>query len=394
MAHPNGRFGGAENGMPREVRLEIAARLQAGQLVREVAAGVGVTKRTIQRFIVKSGGMPPRWTDRSPRHLSLPEREEISLGLVEGVSFRVIAARLGRHPSTVSREVNANGGSARYRACRADQRACRLARRPKSTVFEHRPELAEYVTEKLGTRWSPQQISASLIEEFPHDQEMRVSHETIYQTLFVQTRGGLRKDLAKQLRSGRTQRRPQRRAAKSDGRGCIPNMINISERPAEIEDRAIPGHWEGDLIVGAYNRTAIVTLVERFTRFVLLCALPNGHTTLEVTEAIRKQIQTLPTQLTRSITWDQGSEMASHQTFTIATGIPIYFCDPHSPWQRGTNENTNGLLRQYFPKSTNLSIHTQADLDNVAAELNQRPRQTLKWMTPSRKLAELVATTA
>ena len=337
--------------------------------------------------------MPPRWKDRSPSRLSLAEREEISRGVTAGDSLRQIAAGLRRSPSTISRELAANGGRHRYRAWRADEQACERARRPKPTVFQRNPQLAAWVEERLALRWSPQQIAATLVVGFPDDEEMRVSHETIYQTLFVQARGGLRKDLAACLRSGRTTRRPHHRAAHA-AIGHFPEMVMISERPAEVEDRAVPGHWEGDLIMGPYNRSAIATLVERSTRYVLLCALANGHTTLEVTAALQAQIQTLPTQLTRSITWDQGTEMAGHHQFTITTGIPVYFCDPHSPWQRGSNENTNGLLRQYFPKGTDLSVHTQADLDHVAAELNGRPRQTLGWMTPSQKLAELVALTA
>jgi len=380
--------------MPHEVRVEIGDRLKRGEHKRVVAAAVGVAVKTIERFIAQAGGMPSRWKDRSPRHLSLDEREEISRGLKAQESFRKIAAQLGRHPSTVSREVNANGGRDAYRAWRADSRACERARRPKQSVFEQRPALARFVENGLELCWSPQQISSSLVVEFPDDEEMRVSHETIYQTLFVQARGGLRKDLTKYLRSGRTRRRSHHRAAHLDGVGKHQNMVMISDRPAEVADRAVPGHWEGDLILGAHNRSAIATLVERSTRFVMLCALPNGHTTAEVTTAIQNQIQTLPAQLARSITWDQGSEMSGHEAFTIATGIPVYFCDPHSPWQRGSNENTNGLLRQWFPKGTDLSVHTQHDLDHYAQLLNGRPRQTLEWMKPSHKLAQLVATTA
>jgi len=381
--------------MPRWLRVEIVGRRVRGERLEQIASSLGVAVRTVSRVIADAGGMPPPrpWAHRSPYRLSRQEREEIGRGLVAGESLRVIAARLGRAPSTISREVAANGGRHAYRAWRSDEAAWQRARRPKPTVFERNPRLASWVEEHLALRWSPRQIAASLVVDFADDEEMRVSHETIYQTLFVQARGGLRKDLTACLRSGRTTRRPQHRAARTPG-ARIPEMVMISQRPAEIEDRAVPGHWEGDLIMGAAGRSAIATLVERSTRFVLLCALPGRHTTLEVTAALQAQIQTLPAQLARSITWDQGTEMAGHRQFTIATGIPVYFCDPHSPWQRGSNENTNGLLRQYFPKGTDLSIHTQTDLDHVAAELNGRPRQTLGWMPPSRKLAELVALTA
>jgi IS30 family transposase len=243
----------------------------------------------------------------------------------------------------------------------------------------------------LTRKCSPQQIARRLRVEYPHDPEMWVSHETIYQSLFVQGRGSLRKELHRCLRSGRATRRP--RGRRDQGRGRIPNMVMISERPAEIEDRAVPGHWEGDLVMGAGNRSAIGTLVERQTRYVLLCRLPNGHHADAVRDAITKRIRTLPTQLRRSLTWDQGKEMSQHIAFTVATGIQVYFCDPHSPWQRGTNENTNGLLRQYFPKGTDLTSHSQQHLNAVARELNGRPRQTLNWLTPSERLTELIATT-
>ena len=244
----------------------------------------------------------------------------------------------------------------------------------------------------LERKYSPQQIAQRLRIEYPNDPEMWVSHETIYQSLFVQGRGTVRKELHRCLRSGRAVRRPQGRG-RVQGRGRIPNMVMISARPAEIEDRAVPGHWEGDLLIGKQNRSAIGTLVERSTRYVLLCRLPNGYSAEAVRDAITKRIKTLPTQLHQSLTWDQGTEMADHVRFTINTGIQVYFCDPHSPWQRGSNENTNGLLRQYFPKGTDLSIHSQARLNSVARELNGRPRQTLNWMTPSEKLAELIAPT-
>lgn len=379
--------------MPREVKLEVVRRVGRGERWCDVAALFGVSVRSIARVMVESGGMPARWKDRSPRRLSVGEREEISRGLIAGDSLRVIAARLGRHPSTVSREVGVNGGRDGYRAWRADRCAWERARRPKLNVFERRRALARFVENGLAQRWSPQQIAATLVVEFPDDEEMRVSHETIYRALFVQGRGGLRKELAVCLRSGRTRRRPQRRGS-CHGGGPIADMVMISERPADVEDRAVPGHWEGDLIIGRNGKSQIGTLVERTTRFTMLVALPNDRTAETVAAALQRQIATLPAQLCRSITWDQGPEMAAHTAFTIATGIPIYFCDPHTPWMRGTNENTNGLLRQYFPKGTDLSVHTQADLDRVAAELNGRPRQTLGWMKPSQALSQLVATNA
>jgi IS30 family transposase len=273
----------------------------------------------------------------------------------------------------------------------ADGAAYRRALRPKTCKLARSPRLRARVEELLTERWSPQQIAARLRLEFPDDPSMHVSHETIYQSLFVQARGALRKDLARCLRSGRTRRRPQGR---SHARGRIADMVMISERPAEVEDRAVPGHWEGDLLVGAHGRSAIVTLVERHTRYVLLARIGTDQTSPAVCEAIAAKILTLPAHLTRSLTWDQGKEMAGHAQFTIDTKLPVYFCDPHSPWQRGSNENTNGLLRQYFPKGTDLSIHSQDELDRVAVQLNGRPRQTLNWHTPAEKLDELIAMTA
>jgi IS30 family transposase len=343
------------------------------------------------RVVNEHGGMPLLWSNNSPSRLSAADREAISRGLAQRCSLRQIAATINRAPSTVSREVNRNGGRERYLAIRAHRRAFERARRPRPTVFERVPALRLFVENGLQCRWSPQQISARLAVEFPDQAEMRVSHETIYQTLFVQGRGGLRKELARQLRSGRTKRRPHGRGAGGGGR--ISDMVMISQRPAEIDDRAVPGHWEGDLIIGADHATAIATLVERSTRFVMLAALPNGRSAIEVRDALAALVQRLPAQLARSLTWDQGSEMAEHTTFRITTGIDVYFCDPHSPWQRGTNENTNGLLRQYFPKSTPLPAD-QALLDTVATELNARPRQTLNWLTPSEAFNQLVATTA
>ncbi len=317
--------------------------------------------------------------------LSLTEREEISRGLAGGESRRSIARRLGRSPSTISREVNVNGGVRRYRACRADADALRRARRPKPAKLAMCSRLRAVVEERLELRWSPQQISGWLVEEFPDDPEMRVSHETIYLSLFVQSRGALRKELTRYLRSGHSTRRPRGHTV-MNGQGQLRGTLNIRERPAEADDRAVPGHWEGDLLMGKHMH-AMATLVERKTRFVMLIALPNGHAADVVADALAAKIVELPEQLRRSITWDQGKEMAAHAKFSVQTGVPVYFCDPRSPWQRGSNENTNGLLRQYFPKRTEISHFTQADLDDVAAELNDRPRQTLGWRSPSQALA-------
>jgi IS30 family transposase len=289
----------------------------------------------------------------------------------------------------VCREVARNGGSARYRACAADRRAQRLARRPKATKLSQCLRLQAIVEAKLALKWSPQQISRWLPGAYPIDLEMRVSHETIYMALYVQGRGALRQELHRALRSGRALRRPKK--SLPNGQGKIPHMVLISERPAEVEDRAVPGHWEGDLIMGA-RKTCIGTLVERSTRYVMLLKL-GKNTADEVRSAMSTKILALPSELRRSVTWDRGTEMSQHLRFTIDTGVQVYFCDPNSPWQRGTNENTNGLLRQYFPKGTDLSVHSQAQLDAVAGELNERPRQTLAWMTPSHKLAEVIATT-
>jgi IS30 family transposase len=323
---------------------------------------------------------------RSGRNLSLDEREEISRGLVAGDSVRVIAQRLRRAPSSVSREVERNGGRSRYRAGAADRRADRRACRPKAAKLARNHNLRRKVEAKLERRWSPVQISKWLARTYPDDPELQVSHETIYLSLFVQGRGALRKELTQSLRSGRVRRRPKRRV-----RGAFPNMVMISERPAEAKDRAVPGHWEGDLIMGSDN-SAIGTLVERSTRYAMLMKLEH-HTAEAVRSAMAKAIRSLPTELKRSITWDQGAEMAEHARFRVETGVQIYFCDPASPWQRGTNENTNGLLRQYFPKGTDLSVHSQAELNAVARELNGRPRQTLDWMSPSERFAEVVAST-
>lgn len=392
MVRPRSRFGGRGRGMTREVKAEIARRLARGDRHRDVAAAVGVSTQTITRFL-KAEGMPgPRRKDRSPRQLSLAEREEIRCSLVQGQSLRQIAAHLDRHPGTISREVNDNGGRAGYRAWKADQRAAELARRSKPTVFETNARLAAYVEEKLALKWSPQEIAGRLKVDFPDDVEMRVSHETIYQTLFVQGRGGLGKELTRNLRSGRTKRKPHGRTV--NGVGKIPDMTMIQDRPAEADDRAVPGHWEGDLVIGTPATAAIATVVERTSGMAMLAGLPDGHTATQTRQALTAKVQQLPARLRASLTWDQGCEMSQHAQFTIDTGIQVYFCDPHSPWLRPSNENFNGLLRQYFPKGTDLSTVTQAQLDAVADELNRRPRRRHGYLTPSEIYNQLVASTA
>ena len=366
---------------------EEIARLSAlGLPSRLIGAQIGRHHRTVWGFISRSRrpAMPER--TRSPLRLSLHEREEISRGLAGGESLRAVARRLGRAPSTISREVAANGGRRRYRACTADKAAVRRACRPKPSKLAACARLRAVVEAKLELRWSPQQISGWLVEEFPDEPEMRVSHETIYLSLFVQSRGALRKELTGYLRSRHTTRRPRGHSV-MNGQGQLRGTLNIRERPAEANDRAVPGHWEGDLLFGKRMR-AMATLVERRTRFVMLIALPNGHAADVVADALAAKITELPEQLRRSLTWDQGKEMADHARFTVTTGVQVYFCDPRSPWQRGSNENTNGLLRQYFPKRAEIGHYSQADLDQVATQLNRRPRQTLGWNTPSQTLDE------
>jgi IS30 family transposase len=369
-------------------RAEIHARVHAGEQLRAVAQRVGCSTVTVQKVVARAGGMAPRMRPRSPRQLSTLEREEISRGLVAQLSVRRIAARLGRAPSTISREVQRNGDRQRYRAYQAERRAERRARRPKVAKLRRCPELRRRVAADLAARWSPQQIAQRLRKDYPERPEMQVSHETIYQSLFVQSRGALRRELTQHLRRRRVLRQPRRRTA--GRRGQLPDMVLISARPAEVADRAVPGHWEGDLLMGRGGHSAIGTLVERRTRYVLLFALPHGRTAEHVRQQLAAKILDLPAQLRNSLTWDRGKEMAEHAQFTIETGVQVYFCDPHSPWQRGSNENTNGLLRQYFPKGMVLRDVTAAELDAVATELNGRPRQTLDWMTPSEALAQVL----
>lgn len=368
-------------------RLELRRQIAGGATHAAAAAAVGCATKTVQVLLVRTGGLTPRERPRSPLRLSLGEREEISRGLQAGESCRTIAGLVRRSPSTVSREVVRSGGRVRYRAWRADKVALRRTRRPKAFKLACCARLREAVERLLERRWSPQQIAHRLVRDYPDDMEMRVSHETIYRSLFVQARGALRHELARCLRSGRAQRRPHRRM---HGPGELSDMVLISARPAEAADRAVPGHWEGDLILGQAGRSAIGTLVERRSRLVMLVALPDGRTAERVRPALARRIRTLPVELRRTLTWDRGKELAQHVRFTVDTGMQVYFCDPRSPWQRATNENTNGLLRQYFPKGSDLAVHDQKHLNAVARELNGRPRRTLDWKTPAEAFAEVV----
>jgi transposase, IS30 family len=368
---------------------ELWMRLRAGNAAKPTARELGLCTGTVRAYLLRCGGIRPDPRRRAAGRLTLAEREEISRGLAAGYSLRTIATALGRAPSTVSREVAAHGGAGRYRAARADREAWTRAARPKACKLATLPGLRDKVEEKLQRRWSPQQIAGWLKLTSPTSPEMQVSHETIYRTLYVQSRGALRRELTRYLRTGRVIRRPKG-VRMPDGRGSRPNILHISERPPEAEDRAVPGHWEGDLIYGK-AMSPIATLVERSTRFLILVRLPSGnHQADVVADALTAAITTLPKQLTKSLTWDQGHEMADHARFTIATGIQVYFCDPKSPWQRGSNENTNGLLRQYLPKRLDFRTLSQADLDAIAQELNERPRQTLAFKTPSQALAEVL----
>jgi IS30 family transposase len=374
-----------------EQRQRVRRLRAVGMTVADVAREVGCSLRTVRRVVAHQGKREERATRwcPGPKRLSRAEREEISRGLRHGESFSQIARQIARSPSTISREVATNGGRYHYRAWRAHDRAYREARRPKAAKLDD-PRLASQVTEWLEAWWSPEEIARRLPIEFPDDPMMRVSHETIYQALYVQGRGELRRELARCLRTGRAQRRPRSR---TEHRGRIPDMVMISERPAEVDDRAVPGHWEGDLILGKGGRSAVGTLVERTTGYLFLLHLPDGKEADKVDAAMRRAVTKLPDEFFRTITWDQGKEMARHAAFTVATGIQVYFCDPHSPWQRPSNENTNGLLRQYMPKGTDLSTLTEPDLDTIAHSLNNRPRKRLGFMKPSERLAELLATT-
>src|SRR6266849_615209 len=385
-----GQGSGPAHRLSSAERLEIQCRVRAGATHAAAATAVGCSAESVQRLFLKTGGLKGRSRPRSPLRLSLAEREEISRGVLAGASCRHIAAGLGRAPSTISREITGIGRW-QYRAWRAEDRAARRARRPKSAKLGACPRLRRLVEQGLSLRWSPQQIAARLVVDYPEDPELRVSHETIYRSLFVQGRGALHRELTRCLRTGRAQRRPRGRKS---GQGQLQHMVLLSERPAAVEDRAIPGHWEGDLMLGRLGQSAIGTLVERQTRWVMLLSLRHGRLAEQVKAALVARIRTLPEQLRRSLTWDRGKEMGEHARFTVETGVQVYFCDPRSPWQRATNENSNGLLRQYFPKGRDLAAYSQAQLDRVAAELNGRPRQTLGWRSPAEAYATVVAMTA
>ena len=378
-------------GLSPEQKRELWSRWKAGESLSEIGRALGKQPGSIHGVVASNGGYVPAVRRRSAWVLTISEREEISRGLAEGASLRRIAGRLQRAPSSISREVARHGGRHRYRAARAEERAWDRARRPKPCKLAAVPPLRELVAGKLAEEWSPEQISGWLARTYPGEQDLQVSTETIYRSLFVQARGVLRKELTAHLRTRRTMRRSRQATRSGQGRGGIVDAVSIRERPAEASDRAVPGHWEGDLLAGSAN-THIATLVERQSRYVMLVKV-DGKDTTTVVDALAIQVQTLPVQLRASLTWDRGMELADHKRFTVATDVAVYFCDPRSPWQRGTNENTNGLLRQYFPRKTDLSVHSQADLDAVAARLNTRPRKTLQYQTPAARLATAVAST-
>ena len=377
--------------MVTEVVQRFWAAMQRGEFITDAAAEAGTYRKKGARWLAAAGGVRPRrGRDLKGRCLTFSEREEIALGRAGGESIRLIAGRLGRSPSTVSRELRRNAGCSgqAYRATTAHALAYERAGRPKPSKLATNLALRRKVEDDLQRRYSPEQIVGRLRREFPDDPEMRVSTETIYQSLYVQSRGALRRDLTRCLRTGRALRRPCRQASQRKNR--IPNMINISERPAEADDRAVPGHWEGDLIIGKNNATAIGTLVERTTGYTMLVHLPDGYKPEQVRDALASKIQTIPEILRASLAWDQGPEMRDWKQVSVAADIDIYFCDPHAPWQRATNENTNGLLRQYFPKGTDLSIHSPVDLDWVATELNDRPRKRLGFAKPIEEIGPLL----
>jgi len=364
-------------------------RWQKGESLHDIARLFDRGHSSVQRILRETGGIRPRGRKRSSLSLMLGEREVISRGLARGLSMRAIASRLGRSASTVSREINRNGGYACYRASLAEEVARRRALRPKACKLAGRPYLVREVTRKLQGQWSPEQIAGWLKRRYPDDERYHVSHETIYKSLFIQARGVLKKELLSCLRSQRKMRRSRHASRKGKGLGKIVDAVSIRERPASVEDRAVPGHWEGDLLAGSKN-SHIATLVERHSRYVMLARVSDGRTDT-VIRALIKQSRKLPSELYKSLTWDRGSEMADHKRFTLATDIKVYFCDPHNPWQRGSNENTNGLLRQYFPKGTDLSVHSQAKLNAVARRLNERPRKTLDYETPAERFNQCVA---
>jgi len=372
-------------------RVEVWRRWKAGESLHAIGRAVGKDHVVVHLLLKRYGGIAPLGRRRSRRALTLAEREDISRGIASGESMRAIATRLHRVASTVSREVARHGGRAQYRANQADSQAWQSALRPKPCLLATHAALCEIVASKLLADWSPEQISGSLKMEYPEDESLRVSHETIYRSLFIQARGALKKELIQHLRSQRRIRRSRHASVHGHAQGKIVDAVSIRERPAEVEDRAIPGHWEGDLLRGAGN-SHVITLVERGSRFCVLIKVA-GKDTATVVAALIRYVQQLPAALRRSLTWDRGLEMAEHKSFTMATDVQVYFCDPQSPWQRGSNENTNGLLRQYLPKKADLSSFSQSELDEIALRLNTRPRQTLGFRTPADKLQASVAST-
>ena len=366
-------------------------RWQQGESLHQIARLFDRHHSSVRGILAETGGIRPATRRRSPRTLSLAEREEISRALVAGHSIRSIAATQGRAPSTISREIRRNGGAERYRASHADQAAWDRAHRPKACKLALHPALARRVADKLQKQWSPQQIAGWLMHTYPDDATCQVSHETIYRTLFIQSRGALKKELLEHLRRSRAMRRSRHHTQKTADHGRISDTISIRERPAAVEDRAVPGHWEGDLLCGSSN-SQIATLVERSTRYVMLVKVDRKDTQT-VVDALIRTARKLPNELYKSLTWDRGKEMADHRRFTLATDIQVYFCDPQSPWKRGSNENTNGLLRQYFPKGIDLSAFSQAKLNEVARKLNERPRKTLDFETPIERYRQAVALT-
>ena len=374
-----------------EMRSYIWDRYKAGDSVWSIARSFDRSSSSVHGYLSRTGGIRPPARKRSNRCLSLGEREEISRGLVAGLSIREIASDLGRAPSTVSREINRNGGPERYRATSADQNAWDRAQRPKPCKLVLNRPLSRWIAAKLKRKLSPQQIAGWLKREYPGDDWNQVSHETIYRSLFIQARGALKKELQQYLRSKRHIRRSRTSTLKDDGLGGIPGAVSIRERPAEVEDRAVPGHWEGDLIEGS-NKTCVATLVERHSRYVMLAKIDKKDAET-VINALIKQARKLPTELYKSLTWDRGTEITGHRRFTLETNIKVYICDPKSPWQRGSNENTNRLLREYLPKYTDLSVYSQKDLNWIARELNERPRKTLDYETPAARFNACVAAT-
>lgn len=387
---PVARGVGPARRLSAEERAELLQRVRGGDSHAEAAAQVGCSAKSVQRLLRQTGGVPRRLGTRSPLRLSLAEREEISRGLMAGDSYRAIAARLGRAPSTISREVATSTTKRHYRAWRADATAAKQRARPKERKLACQARLRTVVEHGLQQFWSPQQISARLVMDYPTDSTMRISHETLYRALYVPQHGVLLPSVTTCLRTGRTRRRPRGRLANN---GRLKHMVSIHERPCGVQERGEPGHWEGDLVLGQLGRSAIGTLVERQTRYLRLLLLPFGRLATQVKDALVDTFQTVSASLRRSLTWDQGREMGAHRAFTAATDISVYFCDPRSPWQRATNENTNGLLRQYLPKGFDLSLITQSQLDHIEFELNNRPRKVLKWRTPSEAFAEAVAMT-